>query len=202
MERLADARHPIHDLLRRRWSPRAFDASRPVEPHKLRSLMEAVRWAPSSNNEQPWAFIVATKDNPDEFGRVLACLVERNQGWANRAPVLMITVASKVFARHGNPNRHAFHDVGQAVADMTVQATAMDLYVHQMAGFSSDAARRAFEIPETAEAVTAVAVGYLGDPNQLPEDLRQRELTPTTRKPITDFVFEGKWGQTADWARG
>jgi hypothetical protein len=113
----------------------------------------------------------------------------------------MITVASTVFGRNGKPNPHAFQDMGQAIADLTVQATAMDLYVHQMAGFSPDAARQAYGIPETAEAVTAVAVGYLGDPNLLPEDLRQRELTPTTRKPITDFVFEGKWGQTADWAR-
>src|SRR2546421_11049504 len=85
MERLIDARHPIHDLLRR-WSPRAFDPNRPVEPHKLRSLMEAARWAPSSNNEQPWTFIVATKDNPAEFGRVLACLGERDQTWAQHAP--------------------------------------------------------------------------------------------------------------------
>jgi nitroreductase len=201
MERLVDARHPILDLLRRRWSPRAFNPNRPVEPGKLRSLMEAARWAPSSNNEQPWHFIVATKDNPGEFGRVLACLVEKNQSWANHAPALMITVASNVFGRNGKPNRHAFHDVGQAVANMTVQATALDLFVHQMAGFSPDAARHAFGIPETAEAVTAVAVGYLGDANLLPEDLRQRETAPTTRKPITDFAFEGKWGQTANWAR-
>jgi nitroreductase len=202
MERLADARHPIHELLRRRWSPRAFDPARPVEPHKLRSLMEAARWAPSSNNEQPWSFMVATKDDADQFGRVLACLVERNQSWAKHAPVLMITVASKVFSRNGHPNRHAFHDLGQAVSDLTVQATSVGLYVHQMAGFSADAARQTFGIPETHEAVTAVAIGYLGDPNQLPDDLRQRELAPTTRKPITDFAFEGKWGETADWARG
>src|SRR5215208_498760 len=119
MERLVDSRHPIHDLLRRRWSPRAFDPNRLVEPEKLRSLMEAARWAPSSNNERPWSFIVASKDNADEFGRLLSCLVEKNQSWANHAPVLMITVASNVFGRNGKSNRHAFHDVGQAVADLT-----------------------------------------------------------------------------------
>ena len=201
MERLVDARHPIHDLLRRRWSPRAFDPNRRVEPEKLRSLMEAARWAPSSNNEQPWGFIVATKDDPEQFGRVLACLVEKNQSWAKHAPVLMITVAATVWTRNGKPNRHAFHDLGQAVAGLTVQATDMGLYVHQMAGFSPDVARQTFEIPATHEAVTAVAVGYPGDPNQLPDDLRQREQTPTTRKPISEFAFEGKWGQQAGWAK-
>ena len=201
MERLVDARHPIHDLLRSRWSPRAFDPNRPVEPDKLRSLMEAARWAPSSNNEQPWSFIIATRDDPEQFGRVLACLVEKNQSWAKYARVLMITVTATVWSRNGKPNRHAFHDLGQAVADLTVQATASGLYVHQMAGFSPDAARQTFDIPATHQAVTAVAVGYPGDPSQLPDDLRQRELTPTTRKPISEFAFEGKWGRPAAWAK-
>src|SRR5215208_4639816 len=111
MERLRDAAHPIHDLLRRRWSPRAF-ADRPVEREKLLSVMEAARWAPSSFNEQPWSFLVATKDRPDEHARMLECLAEKNQTWAKAAPVLMISVASLHFARNGKPNRHALHDVG------------------------------------------------------------------------------------------
>src|SRR5215212_3506304 len=192
MERLRDAAHPIHDLLQKRWSPRAF-ADRAVEREKLLSLLEAARWAPSSNNEQPWHYIVATKDEPEEFGRLLACLVEKNQSWAKAAPVLMLSVASTVFSRNGKPNRHALHDTGQAVAGLTVQATALGLYVHQMAGFSVEKARETYNLPPTVEPVAAIALGYLGDPSTLPEDLREREVALSTRKPIGEFVFTGSW---------
>jgi nitroreductase len=200
MERLRDATHPIHDLLRRRWSPRAF-ADRPVEREKLLSVLEAARWAPSSNNEQPWHYIVARREEPDEFARLLACLVERNQSWAKAAPVLMLSVATTTFARNGHPNRHALHDAGQAIACLTVEATALGLYVHQMAGFSTDKARETYALPPTAEPVAAIALGYLGDPNSLPEDLRQRELVASPRKPIGEFVFTGAWGRGAGWAK-
>jgi len=202
MDRLIDPHHPIHDIIRRRWSPRAFDPNRAVEPAKLRSCFEAARWAPSSNNEQPWAFIVATKDRPDEFARSLSCLVERNQSWARHAPVLIIGVASLAFARNSKRNTHALYDLGAAVAFLTIEATAQGLALHQMAGFLPDKARETFSIPESFEPVVEIALGYRGHPDTLPEDLRQREMTPTTRKPITDFVFEGHWSQTAEWARG
>ena len=195
-----DTAHPIHEVLRFRWSPRAF-SERAVEREKLLCVLEAARWAPSSNNEQPWHFVVATKDEPEEFARLLSCLVERNQTWAKAAPVLMLSVASTVFSRNGKPNRHALHDVGQAVADLTAQATALDLYVHQMAGFSADAARQTYNLPPTTEPVAAIALGYLGDPSSLPEDLRQREAVPSARKPVGEFVFTGSWGRRADWAR-
>ena len=199
MARERDTAHPIHELLRRRWSPRAF-SDRPVERDKLLSILEAARWAPSSNNEQPWHFFVATKDAPDEYARLLSCLVERNQSWARAAPVLMLSVASTVFSRNGKPNRHALHDVGQAVANLTTQATALDLYVHQMAGFDAEAARQTFSLPATTEPVAALALGYLGDAATLPEDLRQREVVLSARKPISDFVFTGSWGGRASWA--
>jgi nitroreductase len=198
MTKIITPDHPILDVLRKRWSPRAF-ADRPVEPTKLQSLLEAARWAPSCFNEQPWSFIVATKDNPPEYERLLACLVEKNQAWAKSAPVLMISVAAKSFAQTGKPNRHWFHDVGLAVSDLVTQATVLDLFVHQMAGFSPDKARQTYGIPETHEAVAAIAIGYLGDPNSLPDDLRERELKPQTRKPLKDFVFTGQWVDTAPW---
>ena len=200
MERLRDAAHPIHDLLRRRWSPRAF-ADRPVEREKLLSVLEAARWAPSSNNEQPWHYLVATREEPEEFGRLLACLVEKNQSWAKHAPVLMLSVASTVFTRNGKPNRHALHDTGQAVAGLTVQATALGLYVHQMAGLSGEKARETYRLPENVEPVAAFALGYLGDPSTLPPDLREREAVLSSRKPVGEFVFTGAWGQGAEWAK-
>ena len=196
MEKPAETQYPIHDLLRRRWSPRAF-SDRRVDPAIMRSLLEAARWAPSSYNEQPWSFIVATRDDPVEFGRLLSCLVEGNIQWAQHAPVLMVSVARLYFEDDGKPNRHAFHDVGLAVANLIVQATALGLVVHQMAGIFPDKIRELYGIPEGYEAVAGIALGYPGDPQSLPEELRKRELAPRERKPLTEFVFSGRWGRTS-----
>ena len=201
MEKPAETQYPIHDLLRRRWSPRAF-SDRRVEPDVLRSLLEATRWAPSSYNEQPWSFIVATKDDTAEFSRLLSCLVEGNIQWAQHAPVLMVSVARLSFEDDGKPNRHAFHDVGLAVANLIVQATALGLVVHQMAGIFPDKMRELYGIPEGYEAVAGIALGYPGDPQSLPEGLRKRELAPRERKPLTEFVFSGSWGQTSPLVSG
>jgi nitroreductase len=196
MSRRAPAAYPIHELLLERWSPRAF-ADRPVEPEVLRRLFEAARWAPSSYNEQPWAFCVATRDQPEAYARILSCLIEFNQTWARSAPVLMIPVTHLTFERNGQPNRHAFHDVGLAMAQLTVQATAEGLAVHQMAGILPDKAREVLGLPEGWEAVTGVAFGYAGDPATLSEELRKRELAPRTRKPLGAFVFDGAWGKVS-----
>lgn len=201
MTREHETAFPIHDLLKKRWSPRAF-ADKLVEPEKLRSVMEAARWAPSSSNEQPWRFLIATKQDSINHARMMECLVEGNRIWAKAAPVLMISVATKAFSRNGKPNRFATHDVGQAAAMMSIEATALGLYVHQMGGFDADKARQEFGIPETAEAIAAIALGYLGDPAVLPEDVRKKEITPSTRRPQNEFVFTGSWGAAADWVMG
>jgi len=201
MQKLAETRYPIHELLRERWSPRAF-ADRMVEPEKLRSLLEAARWAPSSFNEQPWSFIVATKEHPGEYERLLSCLVEGNIRWAQHAPVLMLSVARLAFERNQKPNRHAFHDVGLAVENLVIQGMALGLFVHQMAGFHADRARDVYGIPEGHEPVAAMAIGYLDDPGRLPDDLREREVAPRFRKPLESFVFSGQWGQLSPLVHG
>lgn len=192
MEKQADTAYPIHELLQRRWSPRAF-SDKMVETDKLRSLFEAARWAPSSNNEQPWSFIIATKDDENNYRRLFECLKEGNKKWAFRAPVLMLSVARLNFEDEGTPNRHAFHDTGMAVFSLVVQATALGLMVHQMAGFDVEKARTELKIPDGHEPVAMIAVGYPGDPNILPDRLKQRELLPRERKPIAEFVFSAEW---------
>jgi nitroreductase len=184
---------PIHDLIARRWSPYAF-SSRPVAADDLRSLFEAVRWAPSANNEQPWSYIVATQENPEEFERLLSCLVEANQEWARNAPVLALGVASLEFTRNGRPNRTALHDLGLAAGNLCLEATARGLMVHQMAGILPERAREIYGIPENAEAVTGIALGYLSSPEGLSDKLRQRELSPRQRKPLREFLFGRAWG--------
>jgi nitroreductase len=197
MEKPADTASPIHDLLRRRWSPRAF-SEKPVEAETLSSLFEAARWAPSSFNEQPWSFVIATKDDEAGYRRLFDCLLEGNKRWAFRAPVLALSVARLTFEEDGRPNRHAFHDTGMAVFSLVLEATALDLIVHQMAGYDVEKARKDLEIPEGHDPVAMMAIGYPGDPAELPERLRERELKPRERKPMSEFVFEGVWGQKTD----
>ena len=200
MEKLADTTYPIEPVLKRRWSPRAF-AERPVELAKLLSLWEAARWAASCSNQQPWYFIVATREDAAEYARLLSCLRENNQQWASHAPVLMVSVAKLAFDMNSQPNRYAFHDVGLAVANLIVQATALGLFVHQMAGFYPDKVRELYGVPDGFEPVAGIVLGYPGDPAILSEELQQRELAPRARNPLTTFVFQGTWGQTAPLVR-
>jgi nitroreductase len=193
MEKTAVTQYPIHDLIKDRWSPRAFSA-RAIEMQKLLSLFEAARWTPSSMNAQPWSFILATADQPEAHQRMVAVLGERNQLWAKNAPALILAIA-KIERQPGSPNRHAWYDLGQAVAQLSLQATAEGLSLHQMGGFDAEKARELFAIPHGYEAVVSIAIGYRGDPEELPEDLQAREREPRSRKPVSEFVFQNAWNQ-------
>src|SRR5437763_15662504 len=188
--------HPVHDLIAARWSPYAF-AERPVAKADLLSLFEAARWAPSSFNEQPWSYLVATRDEPEEYARLLSCLVEGNRAWAQAAPVLALGCTSLNFTRNGQPNAAAVHDLGLASASLVLEATARGLAVHQMIGILPDRAREVYQIPEGVQPLTGLAIGYAGDPAALPEKLRERDLARRPRKPLTAFVFTGRWGMAA-----
>ena len=196
MHKPAPTEHSIHALIRDRWSPRAF-SDKPVEAGVLAALFEAARWAPSSNNEQPWAYLVATKDNPEEFAKMLGVLVEFNAGWAQHAPVLALAVSRLHFHNNGTPNRNAFYDTGAATALLSIEATARGLAVHQMAGFDPAKAKQVFEIPADCEPIAAIAIGYPGDAQSLPEKLRDREVAPRARKPLAQIVMSGRWGHTS-----
>lgn len=192
-EKKALTDYPIHKFLAERWSPHAFQ-DRPVSEADLRSLFEAARWSASSHNEQPWRYLVATKENPEQFQQILSCLTEGNQIWAKNAPVLALNIVSLRFTRNNENNPAAVHDLGLASGNLVVEATARGIYVHQMIGILPDKARDLFDIPEGYEAWTGMAIGYLGDPMTLPDYLKERELKPRQRKPLEQFVFSGKWG--------
>src|SRR5580698_4003513 len=166
-EEMSTPRYPLHPLLAQRRSLRAF-SSRRVDSETLVSLLEAARWAPSSMNEQPWSFIVATQQNKAEFDRLLGCLLEFNIRWAQHAPMLVMALARTTFTANSEPNRHAFYDVGQAVANLTFQAIACGLTVCQMAGFDVHKARHTFAIPPHQEPMIVAAIGYRGSPESLP----------------------------------
>jgi nitroreductase len=196
MNKPAATDHPVHDLIRDRWSPRAF-ADKPIPAGVLRSLFEAARWAPSGSNEQPWAFIVAIREDTATHAKLLSTLIEANQVWAKNAPVLAVAVSELAFARNGNPNRTAFYDTGAAVAHLTTEATSRGLVVHQMAGFDPRKAAELFSIPAGWDPIAAFVIGYLGDAQSLPDPLRERELAPRARKPLSEFVMSGSWGHPA-----
>lgn len=191
----AETRHPIHALLRRRWSPRVF-TDRLIAPETLHRMLDAARWAPSAGNGQPWAFIIATRDDEAEFGRLLGVLNEKNQQWANSAAVLMLGLAA-TRRPDGKEHRLALYDLGLAVENLVVEGMANDVYAHQMAGFDADAARQAYAIPDGVAVVSAIALGYPADPALLPDDLREREQSPRVRKPLAELAFRGRFGIAA-----
>jgi nitroreductase len=195
MQKPAAVDAPIQELLRHRWSPRAF-ADKPVPVDVLRSLFEAARWAPSSGNEQPWIYFIGTKDDPENFAKMLSILLEGNAAWAKYAPVIALS-AARMNRGDGKPNRSAVHDVGSATAQLTFEANSRGLLVHQMGGYSAERARQTLNLPADVEPVAAMAIGYPGDPESLPENLRERELSERTRKPAKDFVMTGAWGHSA-----
>ena len=199
LKKPADANHPIHDLIRERWSPRAF-AAKPVAKETLLSVLEAARWAASSNNGQPWAFIVATKEDAAEHQRLVDCLMPGNQGWAINAPVLMLSFARKNWEGEDRANRTAQHDLGLAAGTLTLQAEAEGLVVHQMAGIDVDKIRETYDVPAVYEPLTAIAIGYQGEVEDLESDtFREREVTPRVRKELPEFVFSGNLARPARW---
>ncbi len=193
MPKPAATSHPVHQLIRDRWSPRAF-SERAVSAADLKSLLEAARWAASSYNEQPWRLIVATKEDGAGFAKMLGCLVEANQAWAKGAPVLMIMVKKDDFTQNGKPNRVALYDCGAAAAQLTMEATSRGLSVHQMAGIDQQKCRETYGIPAGFEAVTALALGYEGSPDTLGPELKKMETEARGRKGLGEIVFGGAFG--------
>jgi nitroreductase len=168
-----------------------------VSKDDLKSIFEAARWAPSSYNEQPWSYIVATSDDKAAFEKLHSCLVEGNRPWTKVVPVLAIGLASLKFKKNGKPNAAAEHDLGLASSSLTFEATARGLHVHQMIGILPDKVRELYQVPEDVEPLTGIAIGYAADPTQLPEKFQERDTAPRTRKPLAEFVFAGKWGDAA-----
>jgi nitroreductase len=191
--RPAPADVDIHELFSGRWSPRAF-SERPVERAQLRTILEAARWAPSSNNLQPWRFLVFDRQRDDAaFKRAFDTLMSTNQKWNAHVPVL-ICVAAATLTPKGEPAKTAAYDTGAAAMSLVLQAHALGLATHQMGGFDRDAFRTAFSIPDDMQLIAMIAVGHYGDANQLDEALRERETAPRVRKPAGETAFESAWG--------
>ena len=185
--RTAETAAPLLPALAERWSPRSFDPSADIDETRLTAALEAARWSPSANNSQPWRFIVARRGTA-EFDAIVANLLGFNQAWAGAASVLGVAVA-EVADAEGAERRWATYDVGQAVAHLTIQAHHDGLHTHQMGGFQPDGLREAFGLEERFVPVSVTALGLLGDADALPEQLREREVAPRTRRPLDEVVL-------------
>lgn len=183
-------------VIHHRWSPRSF-SGRDVAPADLAKLFEAARWAPSSYNEQPWRFLVGTR-NSLTYKKIFSTLMPFNQAWAAHAPVLILGAAKTKFSHNDTPNGFAVFDLGAASGYLVLQAAALGLSTHQMAGYDQAAARQAFEIPDTYALGSVIALGYQGEPSALSnEHMLAQETAPRQRKPLKDFVFSA-WDSPAD----
>lgn len=189
----AQTTHNIHELIKKRWSPRAFANNEPSREILL-TLFEAAQWAPSSFNEQPWAFLVGCKDSA-AYRQIYDTLAPFNQGWAVKAPVLAVACAKRNFSHNDQINRHYMYDTGAAMAYLALEATHQGLYVHQMAGFDVDKITDSFEIPDTYEALTVVAIGYIGNAQELSDKYKESELNERSRKPLADILYAETWGK-------
>ncbi|WP_437200957.1 nitroreductase family protein [Planctomicrobium sp. SH664] len=187
------ARQPdyeIHDLILKRWSPRALSGEK-ISEKQLLQLFEAARWAPSSYNEQEWRFLYAHRDTP-HWKVFFDLLVEGNQLWCRNAGVLVVVLSKKTFARNGKPNRNHSMDSGLAVQNLMLQAAALDLVTHGMSGFDPEKARVDLKVPEDFQVECMMAIGVPGKVEDLPPELQSREA-PSSRKAIQEFAREGEF---------
>nr|WP_232328041.1 nitroreductase family protein [Kibdelosporangium sp. MJ126-NF4]CEL16384.1 nitroreductase family protein family [Kibdelosporangium sp. MJ126-NF4]CTQ94308.1 nitroreductase family protein family [Kibdelosporangium sp. MJ126-NF4] len=182
----------MHPLMKDRWSPRWLDADAVVTDEQLRAMLEAARWAPSYGNSQPARYLVGRRGD-STYERLFEVLSQRNQSWAKRSAVLMLGIAMTVNEKGTLPLSE--YGLGLATENLVLQAVAEGLVAHQMGGFNAEGARILFELPPEARPVVAIAVGKLGDRDSVPADLRDRELAPRKRLPLSEIAFTGEWGK-------
>jgi nitroreductase len=195
VEKKAQTSVAIHDLIARRWSPRAFDKSKPVSRAQIMALLEAARWAPSCYGDEPWCYLLWDRDrDSSSWQKAFECLSDSNQVWVKNAPLLLASIAGSQFAHSGKPNRWGQHDTGAASANLVLQAVALGLAAHQMGGFDADKLREKFAIPAGYTPMAMIVVGYQADADILEGNIRERELAARARKPLGEKFFEGTWG--------
>jgi nitroreductase len=195
IEKKADTKITINDLIASRWSGRAYDSDRELSQENVLALLEAARWAPSCYGDEPWRYIVCNKkDNVGAWDKAYSCLAEGNQSWAKDAPLLILVIADSVMRRNGNPNRWGQYDTGAASMSLCLQATDIGLMVHQMGGFNAERARELFAIPEQYIPMAMMTVGYQLPLEMISADVKERELSERSRRPLAENFFDGQWG--------
>lgn len=185
---------PIHEIIKKRWSPRAFDIKRPVPREMIASICEAARWAPSCFNDQPYRYLVwDIHHNKPAFLRAFNCLGEWNQKWVETVPVLFVALADSIFRKTGKPNRWTQYDTGAASMSICLQATALGLMAHQMGGFDGDKLKAEFNVPDKFTPMAMIAVGYQAEIDVLNKDYHEDEKKSRERVPLGRNFFDSEW---------
>ncbi|WP_027003823.1 nitroreductase family protein [Hugenholtzia roseola] len=179
---------PVLDLIRNRWSPRAF-AERDLSQEVVASLIEAAGCAPSAMNEQPWRFVVALRQEEAAFQTLCDLLLEGNKKWAKNAAALVVVLGKQTYSLNGKPNGNAAHDAGMATQNLLLQALSLEVYGHVMEGFEKEKATAVLGLSPDFKPVTMLALGYLGQADSLEEPYYTRETTPRSRKAVEEICF-------------
>lgn len=175
--------------IKKRYSPMVFKPAA-LSDETLETLLEAARWSASSYNDQPWRFIIGRHPEDPIYKKIHSVLTEYNQGWASTSPVLMLVLAKKNFSHMPEVrNVHAWYDAGMAVSSMVIQAGSMGIQAHQMGGFDAEKAKQAFSVGDEYDVIAAIAIGYAGDPDDLPAIYRERAKQARGRKRIEEIVL-------------
>ena len=186
--KIAKTTYPVLDVIKNRWSARAF-SNKIVTDEELNTLFEAASWAASANNEQSWHYIYAKKET-EAFDNICNCLLPGNQPWAKNAAALIVAVARKTFEANNTVNAYAGHDLGMANAHLLLQAGAMNIYCHPMAGFNKIKLTENLNLSENQDPFCVIATGFLAGAETLEEPFKTRELTERKRKNIAEFTFK------------
>jgi nitroreductase len=181
--------HNVGELFLNRWSPRAMSGEE-IDEKTLFQLFEAAKWAPSSNNNQPWRFIYARRNTKD-WETFFNLLAEGNQGWAKNAAVLIVVVSKTTFDNDKLARTHSY-DAGAAWENFALQGSMMGLVVHGMQGFDYDKAKEVLQIPNGYKVEAMIAVGKKGKKEDLPDYQQEREF-PSARKSIAEIAMEGSF---------
>ena len=182
----------FHRLIAARRSLRAY-SDRPVETEKIERMLEAARWSPSCANRQPWRFVVVGEDSPTRSA--VAESLEPGNGWALRAPVLVVAGAARGEGAVVESREYSLSDTGMALMSLLYRGADQGLQVHPMAGWKETPLRAALGLPEDFSPVAVVAVGYPGKPEELDEATRKKDGKPRTRKSLGEVAFADRWGE-------
>jgi len=196
IDKAVDLSAPVHELITSRWSGVSYDPERNINEQDLRAMAEAGRWAPSCFGDQPWRILFCNRQSDsDAWQKAFDCLAEGNQPWCQHAPVLAIICADTLFSQNGKPNNWCEYDTGAAALSLCLQASALGLMTHQMAGFSPDQARKSFGLPDSVKPLAMMTVGYQCSEENLPEEFRERELKPRERNALGKHFFLNAWDE-------
>lgn len=181
----------ILDVLRNRRSERHFNG-RPVQPQQIDLLIEAFRWAPSSQNRQPWRLILA--ESAEARAGFDEALSESNRKWATAATVKFVVIGTA----EEQPDRNGLNawmlEAGIALENLLIQGCAMGLTMHAMAGWDEAKLLQSFRIPQPFRVAALAVAGYPGRVEDLPEDVRAKDLAPRVRKAVGEIVFRDVFG--------